>query len=382
MSNELQLQTKIPALSAGKFIVTRIGLVLEGEPEWEEWQAFFDGMQRLGDFRQWNIGDALSKVDVQYGEAAAQLTANYPDSEYGTLRNWRGVAESIEFARRRANLSFSHHQEVAPLEPDIQDEWLDWAWNNGDIIPKNDLRVAIRRKRLENATKIEGEFKGVELYHGDMEEIVPALGQFDLIVTDPPYGVVPKYDSVDALEWDEFKDFLVDCRRWLEVCRDALKDSYNFFWFCSPRYAADIEVMFKELDLPIQSRIIWHRRSIPKGRASELRFINTWEMILHSGNRPLNFPQKWSDAWFDVQVFSQPLTSRKGADKKVHETQKPHELISRLVEFGSFPGDRILDPFAGSGSVGAACPEDRQCVLVEKGGEYVRRIEKRLGIRA
>ena len=38
-----------------------------------------------------------------------------------------------------------------------------------------------------------------------------------------------------------------------------------------------------------------------------------------------------------------------------HETQKPIDLIARLVEFGSEPGEIVLDPFAGSLSLAAAC---------------------------
>ena len=38
-----------------------------------------------------------------------------------------------------------------------------------------------------------------------------------------------------------------------------------------------------------------------------------------------------------------------------HETQKPIDLIARLVEFGSEQGEIVLDPFAGSLSLAAAC---------------------------
>jgi len=241
---------------------------------------------------------------------------------------------------------------------------------------------AKRVERMASVNAIEGDRKGVRLIHGDMLEVVPTLGLFDLVVTDPPYGVVPKYDSTDPQEWDRFDDFLGECRQWLTVIKAALRPEYNLFWFCSPHYAAKIEAIFDDLGLPIQSRIIWHRRSLPKGRNAKARFLSTWDMILHAGTRELNFPAEWSDAWFDVQVFSQPLTSSRGIDKKIHETQKPSELIERLATFGSFPGDRVLDPFAGSGVLGSICPPDRICVLVEKGAEYVGRIEQRLSIRA
>jgi len=126
----------------GAFIVTRIGLQLQREPEWEEWQAFFDGMQKLGDFRQWNIGDALTMVDTKYGETASQLTADYPEVEYDALRQYRWVAENIEYVFRNTNLSWTHHYQVAALEPSEQRKWLEKAERKGWSV--RELRQAIK----------------------------------------------------------------------------------------------------------------------------------------------------------------------------------------------------------------------------------------------
>jgi DNA modification methylase len=158
-----------------------------------------------------------------------------------------------------------------------------------------------------------------------------------------------------------------------------LQDEYNLFWFCSPKFSADIEMIFRIKELPVQSRIVWHRRNMAMGSAARNKFIDTWEMILHVGNRELNFPQEWSDAWFDVQTFAVPQTNF--TDKKIHPTQKPEALIERLIQFGSYPGDHILDPFAGSGTTGAVCPDDRDCTLIEKEEGYAGIIEGRLDIR-
>jgi len=38
-----------------------------------------------------------------------------------SLRNNKWVADRVELSRRRDNLSFAHHAEVAKLEPDEQD---------------------------------------------------------------------------------------------------------------------------------------------------------------------------------------------------------------------------------------------------------------------
>ena len=211
--------------------------------------------------------------------------------------------------------------------------------------------------------------ESVKLYKGDMLEVLPRLEQkFDLVVADPPYGVTD-------YEWDK-----LDTENWLGAVIPCLKEKYHLFWFCSPKYAMDIELVFRELGLEIQSRIIWHRRNLAKGSHAKSKFVDTWEMIFHVGNKPLNFPEGWTDAWFDVQIHAVPQTNY--ADKKLHPTQKPYTLIRRLVEFGSDQGGAILDPFAGGGTTGAACQEDdRQCVLIEIEEGYCGIAEGRLQIK-
>lgn len=169
--DEIAVRGKIPALSVGPFVVTRTGLIVERVPEWEEWQAFFDGMQKLADFRQWNIGDALTMIDVQYGEAAAQLTADYPEHEYDALRDYRYVAEHVEFAVRTANLKFGHHKIVAPLEPAEQAEWLEKAERNEWTV--KELRVALRDDKLLNRPPLPD-------------------GIYDVVYADPPWQYGPE----------------------------------------------------------------------------------------------------------------------------------------------------------------------------------------------
>ncbi len=74
----------------------------------------------------------------------------------------------MEYVRRRTELSWGHHREVAPLEPSEQEKWL-------DIAEKEELSV----HRLRNKIKKESQYKSVE---------VPPLpeGKYDIIYVDPP----------------------------------------------------------------------------------------------------------------------------------------------------------------------------------------------------
>lgn len=214
----------------------------------------------------------------------------------------------------------------------------------------------------------------LSVIHGEMEETLHNWtgAAFDLVIADPPYNVT-------EWEWDRIGDQFLDITsNWLAHCMNVCKPEYNLFWFCSAKYMADIEMVMRDMQLPIQSRIVWHRRNMAKGSDAKNKFIDSYEMIFHIGTRALNFPANWTDDRFDVQTFAVPQTNF--TDTKYHPTQKPLELIRRLVAFGSYPGDRVLDPFAGGGTTGEACllEADRTCVMIEKDAEYVEVINNRL----
>lgn len=341
-------------LFTSNYKLTEVGLEVSGKPDFEDWMEYGKSLKTLeGTARQFAIGDwIVAGFDTyEHGkwEAVQQVWGN--DAKE-TLRKYEWVASSIKSVLRRTDLSFSHHEVIADLAPDKQRQWLEKA-------AENKWSVSTLRQKISEKNYL-------HLFKGDMLEVLPKLGEFELVVTDPPYGVT-------EYEWDQ-----LDTSNWLDAIIPHLADEYNLFWFCAPEHAADIEMTFRLKDLPVQSRIVWHRRNMSMGSASKNKFIDTWEMILHAGNRELNFPNEWSDAWFDVQTFAVPQTNF--TDKKIHPTQKPEALIQRLVEFGSYPGDRILDPFAGSGTTGAVCPDDRECTLIEREEGYAGLIEGRLGV--
>jgi DNA modification methylase len=63
----------------------------------------------------------------------------------------------------------------------------------------------------------------------------------------------------------------------------------------------------------------------------------------------------------------------KGEDgKKAHSTQKPEELLKRVILASSKPGDIVLDPFFGTGTTGAAAKKlGRDFIGIERDGAYV-----------
>lgn len=111
--------------------MTELGLEPKRPLHFEEWEMLG---QYLGDVHrglQWALGDWLA-----YGENNQDWADKYQQAievtglEYQTLANYRWVASRFELARRRTDLSWSHHAAVAGLEPARADAWLDQAVRN------------------------------------------------------------------------------------------------------------------------------------------------------------------------------------------------------------------------------------------------------------
>ncbi len=91
----------------------------------------------------WWIGDTLNQIDARYGDKVYQAAVVLDLAEQ-TVMNMMSVCAKVPRSRRREGLKFSHHQEVAALEPEDQSMWLQAAEDNSWT--KNDLRNAIKGK--------------------------------------------------------------------------------------------------------------------------------------------------------------------------------------------------------------------------------------------
>jgi DNA modification methylase len=69
-----------------------------------------------------------------------------------------------------------------------------------------------------------------------------------------------------------------------------------------------------------------------------------------------------TDVWTDIDFYSKD---------RIHPTEKPYKLIERLILSSSNEGDKILDPFSGSGVTGIVASNlKRDCLLVEIDKDY------------
>lgn len=204
----------------------------------------------------------------------------------------------------------------------------------------------------------------VTLYHGDCEEILPALAvKAQAIITDPPYGIAfrsnmrsgtPKFDNIindDTIhtDWIPLLNGIVDVNacilaftRWdvEHICRESTSQSG---W-------------------SIKSQVIWYK---PGGGLGDLysQFSPSHENAIFATKGDWKFSGRRPPS---VYNFSKDATGT-----YEHPTQKPITLMSRIVLDITTPGDLVIDPFFGSCSTGVACARyGRKFIGIEINEEY------------
>jgi site-specific DNA-methyltransferase (adenine-specific) len=91
-------------------------------------------------------------------------------------------------------------------------------------------------------------------------------------------------------------------------------------------------------------------------------------------------PEKAARGKMPVSVIWHTIVSPTGREKTGYPTQKPEGLVRRFVHASSRPGDLVLDPFAGSGTLGAvAAASGRRYLLMDSSADAVRVMRERLG---
>lgn len=179
----------------------------------------------------------------------------------------------------------------------------------------------------------------------------------DCIITDPPYGLAGRVFDVDSKgysavneSWDHIApiDWMAECTRVLKpggsvICFGVRQSIYTFAseglrlgW----RIVNDI-TWFKPDAMPNMTG-----RMMTESTERALWFCpdgTGWTYNLPKA-KAMNMGQNLRDLW----TFGQTR------DKRLHPTQKPLELMERIVELFTNEGDLVVDPFFGSGTTGRA----------------------------
>ena len=200
----------------------------------------------------------------------------------------------------------------------------------------------------------------------------------DVIFADPPY-------NINKADWDKFasmSEYVNWVQEWLEQCQRILKPEGSTYVMGFSEILAHISVMATDLFSSVRW-VIWHYRNKPSLGKSD--WVRSHEAILHLRKsssssfyidyirEPYNkhtkkYPEraqgessqygngkehKWKPDMRGAKprdVIDIPAISNGMKESTDHPTQKPEELLRRLLLAVTQPGDLVVDPFGGSGT--------------------------------
>jgi len=238
-----------------------------------------------------------------------------------------------------------------------------------------DLRGPASPKREAQRTE-----HGV-LWYADALELLRSLddASVDLVVTDPPY-------AIEKASWDEFESleaYVQWCDEWLVEVERVLNDTGTAYVCGYSEILAEVKARSTRRFAGGCRWLIWTYRNKANlgqdwGRSHEsilhLRKARTTRIDVDAVRVPYNdhtrrYPErvqavssqygqgKRRDRWQPHplgakprDVIEIPVLCNGTAEKTPHPTQKPEELIRRLIAASSKEGDLVVDPFSGSGT--------------------------------
>ena len=237
------------------------------------------------------------------------------------------------------------------------------------------------------------------LYHGDALNILNQIenNKYELIFVDPPYflsndGITcasGKMVSVNKGEWDKSKGFNEDTAyidSWLKACKKVLKENGSILISGTLHNIYKVGYLLEKNGFHIINDIIWFKPNAPPNLSCKY-FTHSHEVVLwarksKSSQHTFNYEimKKWNNPKDKLKnkdkqmrsVWSIPLIPKNEKKFGKHPTQKPLELLNRIISASSNEGDFILDPFAGSGTTGIVCSIlNRKFNGIDSSAEYL-----------
>jgi len=194
-----------------------------------------------------------------------------------------------------------------------------------------------------------------------------------MVVTDPPYYkiVKNKWDN----QWETEQEYLDWCAKWTNECVRVLKPGRCLYvWGTTKtdtflRYKLD--VLNKIKGLHYQNWIIWHydwggrtKKTFPRKHEDLLMYSKGKDFLFNADDIRIPYKMKSNvrstasnnplgKIPTDVWMKNNHTTSKEYAGW--HPTQKPLQIMDRIILANTNPGDTVLDCFSGSGSTMLSC---------------------------
>lgn len=239
-------------------------------------------------------------------------------------------------------------------------------------------------------------------------------GCVDLIFADPPYwmrveGVLQRVEGTDfdgcMDEWDQFeslRDYEAFTKEWLSECYRVLKPDGSIWVIGGMQCIYTIGAIMQDIGFWLINDIVWHKKN-PTPNFKGTRLNNSHETLIwatKSKKSKFTFHYKTAKELnrdnVDDEAFTGGTRKQMGSvwkiavcsgnerlkddnGEKLHTTQKPEELLYRIIAISSNVGDMVMDPFGGTMTTGAIAKRlGRKYLMIEREKRYYEYGKKRI----
>ena len=203
---------------------------------------------------------------------------------------------------------------------------------------------------------------------GDSMEIMKSFNdnQFEMILTDIPYNNINREtNGLRQIDKGIADSAEIDIPKIINEFSRITKGSV--YIFCEFEQVSIIKKLLRENGFSVRI-IVWEKTN-PSPMNGDKIWLSGIELCVYGKKPKATFNGHCRNTVFKFKTVK----------SKLHPTEKPQELLKELIKVSSNEGDLILDPFAGSGSLGLACvSSNRHFVCIEKDPVFFKVLNDRL----
>lgn len=221
---------------------------------------------------------------------------------------------------------------------------------------------------------------GIQIFLGDCREVLPTLGAVDVTLTDPPFEAeahtLQRRHSRGAggLVFEPLPFGPITANVRVEVASQIASLTRRWvLTFCQVEGAPLWRKVYEDAGLIYKRTCIWVKPDgMPQYSGDRPGMGYETFVVMHPPGR-----SRWNGGGrHGVFVYNK---NAGGGRAHEHPTQKPGPLLRDLVQLFSNPGDLLLDPFMGSGTLLRAAKDmGRRAIGIEISEKYAEIAVKRL----
>lgn len=213
------------------------------------------------------------------------------------------------------------------------------------------------------------------LYNGDFREIIEKL-DYDYVITDPPYNINYKYPNYDdRMDEDEYINMFSHFQGIKTIIIHYPEAVVNYICEGIGRVSKLIAWCYNNNGSSKAHRSIAFFNCVPDFNKVKQPYKNTNDKRIKKLIEKGSTGARMYDWFNDIQMIKNVSKEKVSS----FTNQIPIKLLERIILLTTSPGDTILDPFFGSGSIYFACKNTgRKCIGVEISQQHIDSFHERL----